>query len=202
MTRQRRRFLVSLILVVVVSVAGGWLLSRAGDSGGGDADDSRDGVVTLTPGASTQDPTIGTNAPVAGKLLPDLTLVDLDGNEVRLDDSGGRPAVINFWFSTCEPCKREFPALVEAHAAHGDRVDFIGINPNDSADVAREFADQYGVNFAILRDPDGQSLVDLGVGTFPMTLFVDAGGVIVDQHAGEITADRLAENLDTYFGVS
>jgi hypothetical protein len=58
------------------------------------------------------------------------------------------------------------------------------------------------VNFAILRDPDGQSLVDLGVGTFPMTLFVDAGGVIVDQHAGEITADRLAENLDTYFGVS
>lgn len=198
MTRQRRRFLVSLVLVVVVSVAGGWLLSRGGE----DSDDtSRDGVITLTPGASTQDPTIGTNAPVTGKLFPNLTLVDLDGNEVRLDASGGRPAVINFWFSTCEPCKREFPALVEAHAAHGGRVDFIGINPNDSAAIAREFADEYGVIYKILRDPDGRSLVDLGVGTFPMTLFVDAGGVIVDQHAGEITAQQLADNLAKYFGV-
>lgn len=186
------------MVVVAVSVAGGWLLSRGGDSG----NDTQEGVITLTPGASTQDPTIGTNAPVAGTLFPELTLVDLDGNEVMLDDSGGRPAVINFWFSTCEPCKREFPALVDAHAAHGDRVDFIGINPNDSAEVARVFAEQYGVAYTVLRDPDGQSLVDLGVGTFPMTLFVDAGGVIVDQHAGEITAEQIAENLDTYFGVS
>ena len=202
MTQQRRRFLVSLILVVVVSVAGGWLLSRTGGNGGDAGDESRNGVITLTPEANTQDPTIGTNAPVTGKLFPELTLVDLDGNEVHLDDSGGRPAVINFWFSTCEPCKREFPALVAAHVTHGDRVDFIGINPNDSVTVAREFADQYGVEFTILRDPDGQSLIDLGVGTFPMTLFVDAGGVIVDQHAGEITSEQLADNLDTYFGVS
>ena len=199
MARQRRRFFIALVLVVVVSVAGGWLLSGGDD---GSDNGSRDGVITLTPNASAQDPTIGTNAPVTGKLFPALTLVDLDGNEVRLDDTGGRPAVVNFWFSTCEPCKREFPALVAAHAAHGDRVDFIGINPNDSAEVAREFADEYGVTYTILRDPDGQSLVELGVGTFPMTLFVDAGGVIVDQHAGEITADQLADNLDTYFGVS
>jgi hypothetical protein len=35
-----------------------------------------------------------------------------------------------------------------------------------------------------------------------MTLFVDAGGVIVSQQAGEITAKELATTMQKYFGVS
>jgi hypothetical protein len=35
-----------------------------------------------------------------------------------------------------------------------------------------------------------------------MTLFVDAGGVIVSQRAGEITSDDLATTMQKYFGVS
>jgi peroxiredoxin len=196
-TRQRQRFLVSLVVVGAVSIGGGWLLSR-----GGDSDTTNDGVISLVPGSTAQDPTIGTNAPVTGTLFPEVTLTDLDGEPVALSDRGGRPAVINFWFSTCEPCKREFPALVAAFNAHGSNIDFIGINPNDSPEVARDFAADYGVEYTLLRDPDGEAVAALGVGTFPITLFVDAGGVIVRQHAGEITQKQLTEYLDTYLGAS
>jgi hypothetical protein len=58
------------------------------------------------------------------------------------------------------------------------------------------------VEYTLLRDPDGVAVAALGVGTFPITLFVDAGGVIVRQHAGEITQKQLTEYLDTYLGAS
>jgi hypothetical protein len=54
----------------------------------------------------------------------------------------------------------------------------------------------------MVRDPDGKLLSALGVGTFPMTMFVDAGGVVVHQHAGEVSPEELTEALAKYLGVA
>ena len=113
--------------------------------------------------------------------------------------------VVNFWFSTCEPCKREFPALLDAAASTKGNISFVGVNPQDTAVAAQDFVDEYASesnDFIYVRDPNGELLTQLGVGTFPMTLFVDAGGVIVSQHAGEITSVELATTMQKYFGVS
>jgi cytochrome c biogenesis protein CcmG/thiol:disulfide interchange protein DsbE len=184
----RRRFLLSALAVLVVSVAGGWLLSRAGDD-----PTASDGVVVLRPGSTDQDPTIGTNAANTGKAFPEIALESLDGKTVSIGTSNGRPFIVNFWYSTCEPCKREMPALVAAREKYG--IDIIGVNPRDSADAARDFADDYGITYTLLRDPNGASLVALGIGTFPMTYLVAGDGTILEQHAGEITADDLDRML-------
>ena len=121
------RLLLTLLVVAVVSVGGGWLLSDRTEDSASDL-----GTVTLNPSLTIADPTIGTNVPAAGKLFPTLSLEDLAGTAVDFSTLRGKPMVVNFWFSTCEPCKREMPALTEAAATYGASVNFIGINPNDT----------------------------------------------------------------------
>jgi hypothetical protein len=48
-------------------------------------------------------------------------------------------------------------------------------------------------------DPSGSFIGALGIGTAPMTLFVDAQGIIVDQVAGEISADKLESLITKWF---
>ncbi|MEY3641620.1 MAG: hypothetical protein RLZZ199_1425, partial [Actinomycetota bacterium] len=184
----RRRFLLSAVAILVVSIAGGWLLSRAGDDSS-----SNEGVVVLSPGSTSQDPTIGTNALNTGKAFPVVRVESLDGEPVTLGEPTGKPFLVNFWYSTCEPCKREMPALVAAQEKYG--VDIVGVNPRDTAELARDFAEEYGITYPLLRDPNGASLVALGVGTFPMTYLVSGDGTILEQHAGEITAAQLDRML-------
>ncbi len=184
----RRRFLLSAVAILVVSIAGGWLLSRAGDDSS-----SNEGVVVLSPGSTSQDPTIGTNALNTGKAFPVVRVESLDGEPVTLGEPTGKPFLVNFWYSTCEPCKREMPALVAAQEKYG--IDIVGVNPRDTAELARDFADEYGITYPLLRDPNGASLVALGVGTFPMTYLVSGDGTILEQHAGEITAAQLDRML-------
>lgn len=184
----RRRFLLSAVAILVVSIAGGWLLSRAGDDSS-----SNEGVVVLSPGSTSQDPTIGTNALNTGKAFPVVRVESLDGEPVTLGEPTGKPFLVNFWYSTCEPCKREMPVLVAAQEKYG--IDIVGVNPRDTAELARDFAEEYGITYPLLRDPNGASLVALGVGTFPMTYLVSGDGTILEQHAGEITAAQLDRML-------
>ena len=194
------RLLLTILAVAVVSVGGGWLLSDRGNDAPSDV-----GTVTLSPSLTIADPTIGTNVPAAGKLFPALSLEDLTGTTIDFSALRGKPMVVNFWFSTCEPCKREFPALLDAAANTQGDITFVGVNPQDTAVAAQDFVKEYASesnDFIYVRDPNGELLTQLGVGTFPMTLFVDAGGVIVSQHAGEITSAELATTMQKYFGVS
>ena len=109
--------------------------------------------------------------------------------------------VVNFWFSTCEPCKREMPALTAAAAAYGTRVNFIGINPNDTEESASAFIEKYGIKYANYLD-DGDQLSEAGVTTMPTTFFIDANGYIVKTHAGELTLEDIDNLLQNELGVT
>lgn len=186
----RRLLFGSLAVAAVVAVGGGWALSR--DSG---TSDSGDDVVNVNGSGPTQDPTIGTNAKVSGEQLPDLELVDNDGNTVTLADLEGTPLVINYWYSSCGPCKKELPDFADVSAEFDGQVRFVGVNPLDSAEVNESFARERGVQYELLRDPDGAYASTLGVSTAPFTLFVAADGTIVRQ-TGVLTADTLRSHVE------
>jgi peroxiredoxin len=188
----RRVLIASLGVAVVVSVVGGWAISR------GDADGvaPEDDITLGTPGV-VQIPSIETNASVAGTQLPTATLEDNDGNSVSTADLVGQPLVINFWYSTCAPCKKELPDFAAVHADLGDRIRFVGVNPYDTPAVNETFARDRGVQYELLRDPDDSYGSSIGVATAPFTIFVRADGTIARQTGvlDEATLRQYAEEL-------
>lgn len=160
------------------------------------SDTSKSDVVLDEPGIY-QEPGIATNAPIEGKLLGHADVLDLADAKVNTATlfTSGRPVVINYWFSNCQPCKREMPALEAAHIANQNRVDFVGINTQDSAEITTSFAADIGVTYRLLRDPNAESVVANGISTYPTTLFVNAAGVIIKQIAGEMSAADITSAL-------
>ena len=136
---------------------------------------------------------IATNSLLIGSQLPEINLENVDGQEISTQTLLNKPLVINVWYSTCEPCRRELPELANADMQYRDQVRFVGVNIKDSATVAREFAAQYGVEFELLLDKNGLFISQLGIATAPVTLAIDQQGVIVGQKAGEISASELDE---------
>ena len=186
---QQRKLLVAVV-VLAVSVGGGWLWSSASEP---DLD-----ARLATPGEVPY-PSIATNSAIAGTSLPQASLLTLDNKTIDSSELIGKPLILNFWYSTCEPCRREMPVLTASALVHSATIRFVGINMNDSIETAQNFAKKYNVSYDILFDPSGSFISDLGVATAPMTLFVDAQGVIVDQVAGEITADKLESLIAKWF---
>ena len=185
----QRKLLIAAV-VLAVSVGGGWLWSSASEP---DLD------ARLTTPGEVPYPTIATNSAVAGTSLPEVSLLTLDNKTIDSITLIGKPLILNFWYSTCEPCRREMPVLATSAVTHSSTVRFVGVNMNDSIETAQNFAKKYNVLYDIMFDPSGSFIGALGIGTAPMTLFVDAQGVIVDQVAGEITADKLESLITKWF---
>jgi peroxiredoxin len=139
---------------------------------------------------------IATNSLLIGSQLPAIKLENVDGQEVSTQSLINMPLIINVWYSTCEPCRRELPALANADTQYRDQVRFVGVNIKDSATVAKEFASQYGVEFELLLDKNGLFISRLGIATAPVTLAIDKQGVIIGQKAGEISASQLDELVE------
>jgi thiol-disulfide isomerase/thioredoxin len=68
-----------------------------------------DGVNQFRAGIRTVDSliTAAARAPVAGEDGGDLELTTLEGQSIRLESSHGRPLVINFFATWCDPCREE-----------------------------------------------------------------------------------------------
>lgn len=192
MAGHRRLLVGSIIAAIVVSIVGGWLLSR-GDGSSTDVA-AVDDIVLDKPGTS-QIPSIATNAPVQGTPLPVVDLATNDGATVVTADLLGQPLVINVWNSTCGPCKKELPAFAAVHADYGDRVRFVGVNTLDVPEVNESFARERGVQYELLRDVDGAFTDAVGIATQPVTLFVAADGTIVRQ-TGVLDEATLRQYVD------
>src|SRR6478752_9065463 len=84
----------------------------------------------------------------AGRVAPALPREHLSGADVRLASLRGRPAVVTFWASWCEPCVQEAPALERfSRGLHG-RGTLVGVNWGDtSKSAARAFIRRYGWSF-------------------------------------------------------
>jgi thiol-disulfide isomerase/thioredoxin len=154
-------------------------------------------VVLDVPG-EYQQPGISTTAPLQGAPLQHSDLLDLDDVSVSTSawfTSTGMPMLVNFWFTSCPPCRREMPALQQAFETYGEEVRFVGINVQDSGSAIRTFVDELGVTYEMLRDINGNLVVANGISAFPTTLFIDSSGRIVKQVAGELTTESIDRSI-------
>lgn len=108
---------------------------------------------------------------------------------------------MNFWASWCPPCVEEIPDLQQVADDLEGRVTVLGINAQDSARKAREFAAELGITFELARDPAGTYFAAVGGFGWPTTLLVDDEGFIRYRHTGPLDADQLRDLLLTHLGV-
>jgi cytochrome c biogenesis protein CcmG, thiol:disulfide interchange protein DsbE len=133
--------------------------------------------------------------PTRADALPGFTLARYGE---LLQQLRGTPVVVNMWGSWCPPCNDEAPMLAAAHARYGDRVQFLGIDIEDSVASARAFIRRVGWTFPSIRDPALPSSLRPGLGFVaqPNTLFYDASGRLVDTWQGPLTTERLRSGIE------
>jgi thiol-disulfide isomerase/thioredoxin len=128
--------------------------------------------------------------------LATLPLEQLDGAPSTLATFHGKPTVINLWASWCPPCRREMPAFASAQAANPD-VNFVFLNQGEAAPEIRRYLDEHAPGLQnVLRDPASDASRKMSNRGLPATLFLDAGGRLVDLRVGELSAATLAQRLE------
>lgn len=146
--------------------------------------------------------TSGENAAVteAVETAPDFTMTDADGNEVALSDFFGKPIVINFWATWCSPCKSELPTFDAAYATYGEEVQFIMLNLTDgyrdTVDSVQKFVADGEYTFPVYFDTELDGANTYGAYSIPMTVFIDADGVVTYRKLGVISESLLTAKIE------
>jgi cytochrome c biogenesis protein CcmG/thiol:disulfide interchange protein DsbE len=181
----RLLILVVLVVVAVVLPAGAALLGR--DTPGSGA--APEATPTTQPSTAVQTYPPGTPAKA-------LRLPGLDGPGVDLAALRGRPVVVNFWATWCEPCVREFPLLRAASAAHkADRLAVVGVLTRDNPGAAREFVRAQRASWPVALDPEATTASAWGAVGLPHTWFVRPDGTLASHQLGELTRASLDRQL-------
>ena len=111
-----------------------------------------------------------------GKLAPDFTLTDIEGNVHKLSNYRGKNVVVVMWATWCGPCQLEIPHLKELQNTFGeDKLVILSIS-NESPALLKEFASNENINYTILSGT-AQLPAPFGeVKSIPSSFYVDPEG--------------------------
>ena len=127
---------------------------------------------------------------------PDFTVLDYNGNQVKLSNYIGKPIVLNFWATWCGYCQVEMPDFERARQENPD-VLFLMVNATDggfdTVDSAKAFIESNGYGFEVVFDTTGQAQNTYHVTGFPITYFIDEVGNLVAYARGAISYNTLID---------
>jgi cytochrome c biogenesis protein CcmG, thiol:disulfide interchange protein DsbE len=157
-------------------------------------------VALLAYGLASNEPDRGAErALLAGEReeAPELDLPTLDGDgRESLADYRGQVVVLNFWASWCPPCREESPLLQRWHQRiAGQDATVLGVDVLDVDGDAREFIDEFGLDFPHLRDGPGDTMDDFGIGQLPETFVIDRQGRIAAVRRGPVDDAFMREQV-------
>lgn len=126
-----------------------------------------------------------------GDVMYDFTVTTSDGKELKLSDvlKEKKLVVLNFWYTTCSWCLKEFPIIDEVYKDYAEDVEFVALNPMEDATVVKQFHEQYGYSFKMAACPSSWANT-FSVTGYPTSVFVDQYGVICLVESGAITSKR------------
>lgn len=114
------------------------------------------------------------------------------GARMALADLKGQAVLIDFWASWCGPCTMQAPIvdrIGKKYEAKGLRV--VGINVDDTADVAKAHTRKLGVSYPILLDETSDAQRAYGVSRLPSLVVVDREGNVSSFTSGIVDEDAL-----------
>ena len=136
------------------------------------------------------------SAPGIGAPAIAFDLKSVDGNPVGLASFRGKPLMMNFFASWCDPCREEMPLINElAGNAGKDNYAVLGIAVEDTRAAIIQYAQEAKLVFPIALDLNSTVKRAYRIFGPPATFFIDGQGTIRDVVIGPMTAERAREGL-------
>jgi cytochrome c biogenesis protein CcmG, thiol:disulfide interchange protein DsbE len=146
------------------------------------------GIALAGPGS----PGVAPDPPAPAFALP---VLGHSAQRVSLSVYAGRPLIVNFFASWCEPCQQETPLLARFYRGERSQVALVGLDENDILGHALSFTRAKGVTYPVGWDPKAAAASAYGVGGLPQTFFLDARHRIVDRIFGAVTLAELSKGI-------
>ncbi len=119
--------------------------------------------------------------------VPPLMLHDLHGKPWDLAALHGRPVLLNFWATWCEPCREEMPSLQALARRHdSDALAVLMVNYRESESTIRRFLERTPLALPVLLDRDGSAARAWTSRVFPTTVLIDRSGRPRHQVVGAV----------------
>jgi peroxiredoxin len=138
-----------------------------------------------------------------GKVAPDFSAPNTEGQLLALNDIKGKVTIIDFWASWCGPCRRENPNVVNVYNKYHDKgLEIIGVSldrPGQKDKWLRAIEDDqltwhHVSNLQYFNDPIAQLY---NIKSIPATYILDSNGTIVAKNLrGPALESKIAELLN------
>ena len=176
--KKNKTFILLAVLLVILIGGAGFFYNKLSSAYKTDtltetsqaAENETDSEETEDSQTSSEETDSGENA---AETAPDFTMTDASGEEVKLSDFFGKPVILNFWASWCDPCKSEMPHFEDAYQKYGEDINFVIVNLTDGAretvEAASDFIEEQGYTFPLYFDTNTEGAVTYG--TYSRHLF-------------------------------
>lgn len=113
-----------------------------------------------------------------GKLVPDFSVVDINGERITLSELKGTRVVVVFWATWCPPCVMEIPYFIEMQEENLEADLMIIAISNEYPETVRSFARRKRINYRVVSLAGGLPRPFGDVVSLPTTFFIDRNGIL------------------------
>lgn len=135
------------------------------------------GVVVLVAGCDGR----GTVSD-ANTTAPELAVLDLDEQVVKLADFKGKVVLVNFWLAECGPCLVEMPEFETVYQKHrDDGFEILAVNMGQESTTILNTSRRLDVTYPLLEDPLKITTERYRVSAAPTSFLIDRNGVLRER---------------------
>lgn len=133
-----------------------------------------------------------------GKKAPSFSAIDMDGTRIKSKNFNNQVTVLNFWFTTCPPCKKEIPSLnkLKNKYSKNKNVNFVSMATDPEYKLAN-FLAKHKFNYKVI--PEASWIAGkFDVSAYPTNIIIDKYGVIQFFSTGYRSdiVDRMSYKID------
>lgn len=118
-----------------------------------------------------------------GSTMGEFTLTDVDGKTHQLSEllQEKKLVILNFWYSTCVPCKAEFSYFNSVYQRYHHEIEILALNHFDSEVTIRQMQAEMELSFPLAAEHLGMQQ-GFGIQSYPVSVFIGAEGRIIHIH--------------------